>query len=41
MDMEEWNDELKKMTFLYLIPLKRNVTIIQLSIFPEPNIFTQ
>ena len=31
--MEYWNDELKKMTFLYLIPLKRNFTITQLSIF--------
>jgi len=31
--MEYWNDDLKKMTFLYLIPLKRNFTITQLSIF--------
>jgi hypothetical protein len=31
--MEYWNDDLKKMTFLYLIPVKRNFTIIQLSIF--------
>ena len=36
--MEYWNDDLKKMTFLYLIPVKRNFTITQLSIFPEPNI---
>ena len=39
--MEYWNDDLKKMTFLYLIPVKRNFTITQLSIFPEPNNFTQ
>jgi hypothetical protein len=31
--MEYWNDELKKMTFLYLIPIERNFTITQLSIF--------
>ena len=31
--MEYWNDELKKMTFLYLILIKRNFTITQLSIF--------
>ena len=31
--MEYWNDDLKKMTFLYLIPAKRNFTITQLSIF--------
>jgi len=31
--MEYWNDDLKKMTFLYLIPLKRNFTITQLPIF--------
>jgi len=36
--MEKWNDDLKKMKFLYLIPVKRNFTITQLSIFPEPNI---
>jgi len=36
--MEYWNDDLKKMIFLYLIPIKRNFTITQLSIFPEPNI---
>jgi len=36
--MEYWNNDLKKMTFLYLIPVKRNFTITQLSIFPEPNI---
>ena len=36
--MEYWNDELKKMTFFYLIPVMRNVTITQLSIFPEPHI---
>jgi hypothetical protein len=36
--MGYWNDDLKKMTFLYLIPVKRNFTIIQLSVFPEPNI---
>jgi hypothetical protein len=33
--MEYWNDDLKKMTFLYLIPVKRNFTITQLSIFPK------
>jgi hypothetical protein len=38
--MEYWNDDLKKMTFLYLILVKRNFTITQLSIFPEPNIPT-
>jgi len=38
--MEYWNDNLKKMTFLYLIPVKRNFTITQLSIFPKPNIPT-
>jgi hypothetical protein len=31
--MEYWNDDLKKMTFFYLIPAKRNFTITQLSIF--------
>jgi len=36
--LEYWNDNLKKMTFLNLIPVKRNFTITQLSIFPEPNI---
>jgi len=36
--MEYWNNDLNKMTFLYLISLKRNFTITQLSIFPEPNI---
>jgi len=36
--MEYWNNELKKMTLLYLIPVKMNFTITQLSIFPEPNI---
>jgi hypothetical protein len=36
--MEYWNNDLKKMTFLYLIPVKRNFTITQLSILPEPNI---
>jgi hypothetical protein len=36
--MEYWNDELKKMTLLYLILVKRNFTTTQLSIFPEPNI---
>ena len=37
--MEYWNADLKKMTFLYLIiPVKRNFTITQLSIFSEPNI---
>jgi hypothetical protein len=36
--MEYWNDDLKKMPFLYLIPDKRNFSITQLSIFPEPNI---
>ena len=36
--MEYWNDDLKKMTFLYLIPVKKNFTITQLSIFPETNI---
>jgi hypothetical protein len=38
--MEYWNDDLKKMTFLYLILVKMNFTIIQLSIFPESNIPT-
>ena len=32
--MEYWNDDLKKMTFLYLIPVKRNFTITQFSIVP-------
>jgi len=36
--MEYWNNDLKKMIFLYLIPVKRNFTITHLSIFPEPNI---
>jgi len=36
--MEHWNNDLKNMTFLYLIPVNRNFTITQLSIFPEPNI---
>ena len=36
--MEWGNDDLKKMTFLYLISVKRNFTKTQLSIFPEPNI---
>jgi len=36
--MEYWNNDLKNMTFLYLIPINRNFTITQLSIFPEPNI---
>jgi len=36
--LEYWNDNLKKMTFLNLIPVKRNFTITQLSIFPEPKI---
>jgi len=36
--MEYWNDDLKKMTFLYLIPVNRNFTITQLYIFPEPSI---
>ncbi len=36
--IEYWNNDLKKMTFLYLIPIKRNFTITQLSIFSEPNI---
>jgi len=31
--MEYWNDDLKKMIFLYLIPAKRNFTITHLSIF--------
>jgi hypothetical protein len=31
--MAYWNDELKKMTFFYLIPVMRNVSITQLSIF--------
>ncbi|RZB35838.1 MAG: hypothetical protein SRB2_02763 [Desulfobacteraceae bacterium Eth-SRB2] len=30
--MEYWNDELKKMTFFYLMPVIRNFTITQLSI---------
>jgi hypothetical protein len=36
--MEYWNNDLKKMTFLYLIPVKRNFTTTQISIFPGPNI---
>jgi hypothetical protein len=36
--LEYWNDDLKKMTFLCLIPVNRNFTITQLPIFPEPNI---
>jgi len=36
--LEYWNDDLKKMTFLYLIPVKRNFTITQFFIFQEPNI---
>jgi len=36
--LEYWNDDLKKITFLYLIPVKRNFTITQFFIFPEPNI---
>jgi hypothetical protein len=36
--VEYWNNDLNKMTFLYLISLKKNFTITQLSIFPEPNI---
>jgi hypothetical protein len=36
--MEQWNDDLKKMTFLDLIPVNRNVTITQLLILPEPNV---
>jgi len=36
--MEYWNNDFKKMIFLYLIPVKRNFTITQFSIFPEPNI---
>jgi len=36
--MEYWNDDLKKMTLLYLIIVKRNFSITQPSIFPEPNI---
>ncbi|RLB75201.1 MAG: hypothetical protein DRH24_19975 [Deltaproteobacteria bacterium] len=31
--LEYWNNDLKKMIFLYLIPVKRNFTITQLSIF--------
>jgi len=31
--MEYWNNDLKKMIFLYLIPAKRNFTITHLSIF--------
>jgi len=43
--MENWNDDLKKMTFLYLIPVKRNFTITnfpfsQNPIFQCPNIPT-
>ena len=33
--MECWNNNLKKMIFLYLIAAKRNFTITQHSIFPE------
>jgi len=43
--LEYWNDDLKKMTFLYLIPVKRNFTITnfpfsQNPIFQCPNIPT-
>jgi len=38
--MEYWNDDLKKMTFLFSIPVDRNFTITQLFIFPEPSIPT-
>jgi len=31
--MEYWNNDLKKMIFLYLIPAKRNFTITHFSIF--------
>jgi len=31
--MEYWNDDFKKMALLYLIPVKKNFTITQLSIF--------
>jgi hypothetical protein len=31
--MEYWNDNLKSMTVLYLIPVKKNFKITQLSIF--------
>jgi hypothetical protein len=36
--MEYWNNDLKKMTVLYLIAVNKNFTITQLPIFPEPNI---
>mgnify|MGYP007065673574 CR=1 FL=1 len=36
--MEYWNDDLQKMTFHDLIPVKRSFTIPQLSVFPEHNI---
>jgi hypothetical protein len=36
--VEYWNNDLNKMTFLYLFSLKRNFTITQLSIFSESNI---
>jgi len=39
--MKYWNDDLKKITFLYLNPVKRNFTITQLSIFPKPNILSE
>jgi hypothetical protein len=36
--MEYWNNDLKKMTFHYLIHVNRSFTITQLSIYPKPNI---
>ena len=36
--MEYWNNDLKKMTFQYLIPVKGIFTITQRSIFPKLNI---
>ena len=36
--MEYWDNDLKKMTFHYLIPVKGIFTITQRSIFSKPNI---
>jgi hypothetical protein len=36
--MEYWNNDFYKLTFLYLIPVKRNFVITQLPSFPEHSI---
>ena len=36
--MEYWNNDLNKMTVLYLIAVNKNFTITQIPIFPGPNI---